>query len=107
MNEIVFENGVEYEIQYEILPNSCGPCVKFPISKKEIKRFDLYKFMFPYDPIYIWSEKKCKEIEEKYKWLDEVEFVSETDSNFVSNFVSKQNPASFVDSPKMKLKKGW
>lgn len=74
MKEIVFEDGVEYEIQYEIFPNSCGPSVKFPISKKEIKRFDLYKLIFPYDPICVWSEKKCKEIEEKYKWLNEVEW---------------------------------
>lgn len=73
-------------------------------TKPTIKSiFDLEKIIFPNNPIRDWSEKKCKEIEEKYKWLDEVEFVYETDSNFVS----KQNPASFVDAPKMKLKKGW
>lgn len=60
--------------------------------KKTIIRniFDLDRFVFPENPIREWSERKAKEIEEKFKWVDEVEFVSEN------------NTALFVNPPRIK-----
>lgn len=52
--------------------------------------FDLDRFVFPENPIREWSERTAKEIEEKFKWVDEVEFVSE------------KNPALFVNPPTIK-----
>lgn len=44
-------------------------------KKPKIKSiFDLEKIVFPDNPIRDWAEKKYKEIDEKYKWIYEVEW---------------------------------
>lgn len=90
------------QMQQSVIQNVTFPAA---YTEKKIIRsiYDLDKIIFPCDPIRDWTEKKCKEIEEKYKWLDEVEFVPEQ----ISDFVSKPNLESFVDEPKMKVKRRW
>lgn len=38
--------------------------------KKKLTIYDLNRFIFPFDPIRDWVEKKIKEINEKYAWTE-------------------------------------
>lgn len=41
-----------------------------PRRPKEPDVFELDKILFPDNPIRDWREKRCGEIEDKYKWLN-------------------------------------
>lgn len=90
----MLQSHLQSQIQQAMVPT-----ITFPSTWSEPKKtvirdiFDLDIVIFPDNPIRDWVEKKEKEIEEKFKWLDEVEFVAEN------------NPASLVDSPKIKTVK--
>lgn len=43
-------------------------------KKYIVSIYDLDRILFPDDPIRDWCEKRVKEIEEEYKWIDEVEW---------------------------------
>lgn len=74
------------DLQYKMLQSQINmqmqqsmiPTVTFPSAytdKKIIRSiYDLDKIVFPDDPIRDWTDKKLKEIDEKYKWLDEVDW---------------------------------
>lgn len=62
------------------MQQSMIPTITFPTMWSETKKtvirnvYDLDRILFPNDPIRDWVEKKEKDIEEKFKWLDEVEW---------------------------------
>lgn len=74
-----------YNLKYQMLQSqlqmqqSMIPTVTFPTMwskpKKTVIRnvYDLDRFIFPNDPIRDWVEKKEKEVEKRFKWIDEVE----------------------------------
>lgn len=75
-----------YNLKYQMLQSqlqmqqSMIPTVTFPTTWSEPKKtvirdiFDLDRLLFPDNPIRDWVEKKEKDIEEKFKWVDEVEW---------------------------------
>lgn len=71
----MLESQINMQMQQSVIPNITFPSVYTEQKEKVIRNiYDLDKIIFPFDPIRDWTEKKCKEIEEKYKWLDEVEW---------------------------------
>lgn len=40
--------------------------------KKKLTLYDLQRLIFPEDPIRDWVERKTREIEERYKWVDKL-----------------------------------
>lgn len=62
------------------MQQSMIPTVTFPTTWSEPKKtvirnvYDLDRILFPNDPIRDWVDKKEKEIEERFKWVDEVEW---------------------------------
>lgn len=68
-----FQNMInQSQMQYIVNPVNYGmlnmdsKCVNSYPVKKRLTLDDMYKLAFPFDPIRVWSEKKCKEIEKKY-----------------------------------------
>lgn len=48
-------------------------CVVEVPAKKKLTIYDLARLVFPDDPIRDYVEKKVAEIEERYRWIDELE----------------------------------
>lgn len=71
----MLESKLNMQMQQAVIPTVTFPYAYTEQKKKVVRSiYDLDKIIFPCDPIRDWTEKKCKEIEEKYKWLDEVEW---------------------------------
>lgn len=65
----------ELQMQQSMIP-TVTPITMWSEPKKTVIRnvYDLDRIIFPNDPIRDWVEKKEKEIEERFKWVDEVEW---------------------------------
>lgn len=71
----MLQSQINMQMQQAMIPTVTFPSFYTEQKKKVIRSiYDLDKIIFHFDPIRDWAEKKCKEIEEKYKWLDEVEW---------------------------------
>lgn len=65
----------QLQMQQSMIPTVTFPTIWSEPNKNLIRDiFDLDRVLFPENPIRDWCEKRIKEIEEKFKWMDEIEW---------------------------------
>lgn len=73
MANLTNQINVGIQAQNRLITNTmCAQSTSYTPYKKKLTIYDIQKLIFPEDPIRDWVEKKTREIEERYKWVNEL-----------------------------------